>query len=323
MRLKEKEYLRIFAFQQITEKMDTYKMSLKLDDIKDYRENFSQSARVHKKFSNLVLGENRDKNLIFFRPLKIKEGDCVELIFQIKESGVPFLAEIGEYGKGNDLAKNVIVINHTETIIRFKGNIECEYEISVERRGKALDTFWTEEYLENNEPKLVSQQIEEILEKRRTHSEETREKVTELQNEIAMRKNEIDELQKQLEELLSLEASAQEKLQSYETEIQEKKKLGKKISDWLPSKKRRLEDILKDLEHTPKERQELKEHYQKHIEFLANIERYYKNQKKDEKFAEILQGIQERMEELSVYYEKLENLKQNYTVEVVASAETP
>ena len=107
-------------------------MSLILNQTMDYKNLLSQSSRVYRRVRNLAFGENPDKNMIFFRPLKICQGDHAELVFRVKENKIPFFAEIGTYGLADDTPSDVIVINHTETVIRFEGVADHAYEITVE-----------------------------------------------------------------------------------------------------------------------------------------------------------------------------------------------
>ena len=315
MRLGEKEYFRIFAYQQLTKNDDTCKMSLVSDHVMDYKNVISQPSRVHRRMSSLVFAENPEKNLIFFRPLEIKQGDHMELIFMIKENMAPFLAEIGSCGRANDFPRNVIVINHTQTVIRFDGNADQEYEVSVECRGEKLDPLLEEEYLENTHPEKFREYMTELIEKRRDMSRDSQEKLRHLRNEEKQLKCQVSDLEQQLQELQNREQSDRKHVEANEADILEKEKLSRKIADWLPSRRRIIQDIMNDLEMTSKERQRKKESCQKHIEFLINIEKYYKEQKKDEKFTEILQSIKTDAEELDAYYLKLEEIEQNRSTE--------
>ena len=121
----------------------------------------------------------------------------------------------------------------------------------------------------------------------------------------SLEKADISATEQQLQELQNREQSDRKHVEANEADILEKEKLSRKIADWLPSRRRIIQDIMNDLEMTSKERQRKKESCQKHIEFLINIEKYYKEQKKDEKFTEILQSIKTDAEELDAYYLKL------------------
>ena len=315
MRLGEKEYFRIFAYQQLMKNEDACKLSLVSDHEMDYKNVISQPSRIHRRISGLVFAENPDKNLIFFRPLEIKQGDHMELVFVTKEYMAPFLAEIGSFGRANDLPGDVIVINHTQTTIRFDGIADHEYEVTVERTGKLLDPLGEEEYLESTHPETLREYMTGLMEKRRTICRDSREKLENLRNKETELKDHVSRLEQELQKLQGREQSDRKRVEANASDILEREKLSKKIADWLPSRKRIIQDIMNDLEMTSKERQRKKESYQKHIEFLINIEKYYKEQKKDEKFAEILQSIKTDTEELDAYYLKLEEIEQNRSTE--------
>ena len=225
MRLWEKEYFRIFAYRQIMEEDCDYKMSLILNQTMDYKNLLSQSSRVYRRVLNLAFGENPDKNMIFFRPLKICQGDHAELVFRVKENKIPFFAEIGTYGIADDTPSDVIVINHTETVLRFEGTADHAYEITVERKGETLDPLWETEYLEGRGPEEIRIQLERIAEQRRKAGEKAERRLKNYREQEETLERQIHDLEQKLKcvkkEKQETDGKFAELLRSMKSEIEE------------------------------------------------------------------------------------------------------
>lgn len=308
MKLGEKEYFRIFAHRQIMEEENIFKMNLVLNHTMDYRNILSQKSRIHTRISNLVFGKNPEKNLIFFRPLEIVQGSHMKLVFYIEPGHVPILTEIGAYGRGDDAAREILVLNHTKTTIEFDAAEDHEYEVTVVREGECLDDLWPLEYLECHGQEIPEKQIREIYEKRQQSAQGYKDQIPQLHEQIRQQEEKGSNLKKELEVLQQEEKQEQKILQENETEIVEKQDLFERLLADFGRKQNRLASVEEDLQESPKARKEKQDSYRRHIGFLQNVEKYYRNQKKDEKFSEILQSIIEETQDLEEYFRKLETL---------------
>jgi len=274
MRLREKEYLRIYALDAIVQKKE-WKFLLKQEQVKNYAEEISLTKCTAVCEGFLNLSEHIENDWICIRPMEIKKGAQFSISLEGKAAKSPVFIEIAAKNTGDDLPRSILLLNHESNELLFQEE-RGEFVISYKKEGNTID-----ELLEKTTEDILwtTGELEEYFKKKEELAYQKQEKQKQqlecLMQQSRHLKEQNQELQQQLQGIQEQISKQEEEYRKQEEERKQILAGMEEIEEWKTIYYEKIDGWLEEAKKTKAERTKLLKGYQSHIQFLEQLAKYY------------------------------------------------